>query len=175
VRSSAIGTYSGGRFYPLDPRPEDVVPEDVAHALSLLCRFTGHVKTFYSVGEHCLNVSYLVPPADALAGLLHDAAEAYISDLSSPIKHSPEFRFYREAEDRILAAVYERFGLSPRIPSSVEEADHRIVHTEAAVLFRKCPIWVDRTKVDPASLIYSGVRRPSDIETAYLTRLEELT
>jgi len=81
-------TWSGVRFYPLDPRPEEVNIEDIANALSKMCRFGGHSRQFYSVAEHSLWVSYRVPPWLALAGLLHDAHEAYVGDMIRPVKNS---------------------------------------------------------------------------------------
>ena len=72
---SYIETVSGRKFYFLNPNPEDIDIEDIAHALSMQCRFTGHTKWFYSVAEHAIWVSYLVPVHLALEGLLHDASE----------------------------------------------------------------------------------------------------
>lgn len=84
-----IQTVSGKRFYLLDPRPEMICLEDIAHALGQLCRFTGHTRQFLSVAEHSVTVSHLLKPfgpAAELAGLLHDAAEAYIGDVNNPLK-----------------------------------------------------------------------------------------
>src|SRR5271165_7548492 len=81
-----IQTYTGRVMYPLDPRPEEINIIDIAHALSNLCRFTGHVRTFYSVAEHSVRVSQHCDPKDALWGLLHDASEAYLADMSRPMK-----------------------------------------------------------------------------------------
>lgn len=84
-----IQTVSGKRFYLLDPRPEMICLEDIAHALGQLCRFTGHTRSFLSVAEHSVTVSHLLKPfgpAAELAGLLHDAAEAYIGDVNNPLK-----------------------------------------------------------------------------------------
>ncbi len=83
-----IATYTGKQFYPLDPRPEDVCLEDIAHSLSNLCRFTGHTDTdrFYSVAQHSVICSTIVAPEAALLALLHDAAEAYLGDISRPLK-----------------------------------------------------------------------------------------
>lgn len=101
---------ASGRRFPLDtPRPEDVDPADLAHALAHLCRFGGHTRVHYSVAQHSILVSTLVPPAFAVAGLLHDAAEAYVGDCVGPLAHRlPEFR---AVERRILDAVAERFGV----------------------------------------------------------------
>jgi len=80
-----IETYTGKQFYPLDPYPEDIDVRDIAHALSNLCRFTGHCRAFYSVAEHSIYVSTHVPKTMALQALFHDAPEAYIADISGPL------------------------------------------------------------------------------------------
>lgn len=126
-----IQTYSGLRFDPVNPRPEDIRIEDVAHALAHQCRFTGHTKFFYSVAEHSIHVSRQCTPQDALAGLLHDASEAYLVDVASPLKRLPEFAGYREIEARLQAMIFARFGLAPELPASVKDADLRMLSTEA--------------------------------------------
>ena len=125
-----IQTFSGRKFHLLDPHPSEVFIEDVAHALSLLCRYTGHVREFYSVADHSVRVSQVCDPQDALAGLLHDASEAYLADLNSPLKHSPEMSRYRTAERRVQTAIAERFGVPAKKPPSVEVADRRLLVTE---------------------------------------------
>ena len=167
-----IGTYSGGRFWPLDPRPEEVLVEDVAHALSMVCRFTGHCARFYSVAEHCVLVSRLVPREDALAGLLHDAAEAYVADVSSPVKRSAEFAPYREVEDRIQRTVYARFGLAPEMPEFVHLADRLLCVGEARVLFRTPPSWVVGKPGIGENLVVG--LPPAQAEVLYLERFKEL-
>lgn len=137
-----MATATGGRFYPLDPRANEVSIADIAHSLSMICRYGGHVSRFLSVAEHCVHVSRAVPHEDALWGLLHDASEAYVGDMIRPLKLSmPQ---YREAEDRVIAAVCERFGLDSQMPESVREADSRIITNERAVAFDKTdPLWRD--------------------------------
>jgi hypothetical protein len=126
----AIRTSSGRLFWPLDAREEEIQLEDIAHALSQLCRFVGHTRMFYSVAQHSVLVSRLCPPADALHGLLHDASEAYLGDVSRPIKHQPIFAAYREAETRLQGLVYLRFGLTPVEPKTVKAADEKALHAE---------------------------------------------
>lgn len=133
-----IQTYSGRQFWPMDPRPEDVHIEDVAHALSLLCRYGGHVLRFYSVAEHCVHLARAVPREDALWALLHDASEAYLVDVPRPIKSS--LGGYREAEAKIMAAVCERFSLHPEQPASVGEADYRILTDERVQNMAPAPV-----------------------------------
>lgn len=110
-----LKTYMGNKVDPLQVTAADITLEDIAHALSLMCRGNGQVVHFYSVGQHCINCA---KEAEArgwnarlqLGSLLHDAAEAYMSDLITPIKvHMPQ---YYEIEDRFLKAVYDKFGLA---------------------------------------------------------------
>lgn len=102
--------------------------QDIAQALSRIPRFNGHTHQFYSVAQHCVLASQLVPPEDALAALLHDASEAYIGDMISPIKAL--LPGYRIIEQRIGVAIAERFGIDPEMPASVKQADLQLLATE---------------------------------------------
>ncbi len=123
-------TFTGRRVHSLAPSPDEIDVDDIAHSLAHQCRFLGHTDGFYSVAQHSVLVSELVPERDALWGLLHDAAEAYLGDLPAPIKRGQEMRVYRETEDRLLAAVALRFGLPPKVPESVKQADRIVLATE---------------------------------------------
>lgn len=134
-----IQTYTGLVMYPLDARPAEICIEDIAHALSNLCRFTGHCRTFYSVAEHSVRVSHIVPEVDALWGLLHDATEAYLADMSRPMKRYAEFGIpYRAAEERLMAVIAARFGLKGSMPESVKRADTVLLMTEKRDLMYGC-------------------------------------
>lgn len=124
-------TFTGRKFWPLDPLAEEVFVEDIAHALALTCRFGGHSRRFYSVAHHSVLVSQACAPTDAMWGLLHDSAEAYAGDVIRPIKHGCEAgsRFCR-VEERILEVIARRFGLSMPIPVSVRRADEIVLATE---------------------------------------------
>jgi Predicted hydrolases of HD superfamily len=120
---SFIRTFSGIRFDPLNPDEQNIRLEDIAHSLSLLCRANGHFSDFFSVGRHSLNCEAEAKARELttrvrLACLLHDASEAYISDLTRPVKS--ELPAYWAIEDRLLEAVYRRFGLSYLSPDESE-------------------------------------------------------
>jgi hypothetical protein len=109
-----VGTYSGLHFWLKNPKSENVNLEDIAQALSKICRFNGHTKRFYSVAEHSLNVEKLLRKQGCnsqvrLYGLLHDAAEAYCCDIPRPLKAL--LQGYRQIEDGIMKVIYEAFGV----------------------------------------------------------------
>ena len=111
-----ITTYSKINFTPLEPKTEDIKIEDIAHALSLLCRANGHYSEFYSVGAHSLNcydeaVARRETPRIRMACLLHDASEAYLSDVTRPVKKNLEK--YLEIEEKLQNAIYEKFVGEP--------------------------------------------------------------
>ena len=164
-------TVSGRQFWPIDPRPEDVHIEDIAHALSMMCRFGGHCERFYSVAEHSVLVSEHVPPEDALWALLHDASEAYIADIVRPAK-----RFlsnYKEVEGRIMAAVCTAFGLPAIEPPSVKRADNAILADEAAqIMGTKPKDWV--LPEQPLGVIITGLS-PENAKSLFIERFRALT
>lgn len=129
-----IETYTGLRFRPQAPDPALINLEDIAHALSNKCRYTGHTRQFYSVAQHCVIVSHLVPEEYALEGLLHDGAEAYFPDIPYPLRSFT--KVLNGMEDRIHEAVAKAFGLAFPFPDVVNEADRRVVVDEAISLMR---------------------------------------
>ena len=131
-----IQTFTGVCFWPLDPRPEEIHLMDLAHALSMICRYAGHTRDFYSVAEHCVLVSQHVAPKHALWGLLHDAGEAYTADIPRPLKR--HLNEWQPIEARIMAAVCERFGLAPEEPDEVKHIDLAITADERAELMSWC-------------------------------------
>ncbi|RJR26517.1 phosphohydrolase [candidate division WWE3 bacterium] len=135
-----IGTFTGRKVTVFNPKPSDIVIEDIAASLSKVCRFTGHCSRFYSVAEHSVYVSRIVPPEDAKWGLLHDATEAYLGDLVRPIKRQPEMAFYRTAENNFQKCIAQVFGLTPEIPDSVIKADNNLLLTELVQLMKNVDI-----------------------------------
>jgi len=131
--SNWFPTYTGVKFYPTDPRPEDINIEDIAHSLSQQCRFAGHSRFFYSVAQHSILVANFAPDELKLAALLHDAAEAYCQDLIRPIKHGLNLTPYQWTEDRLTRVIFERFGIThlpPALNSEIKVLDNRALVTE---------------------------------------------
>lgn len=141
-----IETRSGIGFSPLAPVVPHIRIDDIAHALSNQCRFSGHTRAFYSVAEHSARVAQLLKSwgCDShvqLWGLLHDASEAYLVDIPAPLKCQPEFSAYRDAEARLMQAVCTRFGLPAREPPEVRRADAVLLATEARDLMPFTPAY----------------------------------
>jgi uncharacterized protein len=136
IAGRTILTASGRYVDPLDLRPEDVCIEDIAHALSNQCRFTGHTRVFYSVAEHSVRVARAVldtghPWQSVAWALLHDAPEAYLVDLPRPLKHDDEIGApFRRAEARAMATIAETFGLPGEEPAAVKHYDLTLLATE---------------------------------------------
>jgi hypothetical protein len=168
-----IQTYRHHKFYPLSPRIEDIDIEDIAHALSCICRFTGHTKEFYSVAQHSVAVSHFCDEEDALWGLLHDASEAYLSDISRPFKHSKEMDGYRSIERGVMNAICDKFHLKPYdIPPNVKLADARMLQTEARDLMY--PLIDDWKIADPYDHHVIPVH-PRVAEAVFIERFKYLT
>lgn len=111
-----ITTYTGIRMVPTEPKAEDICIEDIAHALSYICRGNGHVRSFFSVGQHSIHCAAEAKARGysnriCLACLLHDASEAYMQDVTSPVKKY--LSEYRKYEDRLLAVIYEKYLKEP--------------------------------------------------------------
>lgn len=130
-----IYTNSGKKIEPLNPDSNMICIKDIAHALSNNCRYTGHSNYFYSVAQHSVIVSKLCEPKFALYGLLHDASEAYLSDIASPVKRAHEFDFYKQHENRLQSVIYKKFGLDPCEPQNIKYIDTNIRTNEMYYLF----------------------------------------
>jgi 5'-nucleotidase len=162
-------TYSGKQYWPLDPRLDDVCIEDIAHGLSMLCRYAGQSTYFYSVAEHSILVSLMVPPELALEALLHDATEAYLSDVVRPFKKGLlDYKHWEHLNDEVIR---ERFRLPLSEHYLVKEADSNILHTEYRMLMKPFPthLWSSIPGVfDPNVRLF--LWPPAQAEIAFLNR-----
>ncbi|WP_276273412.1 hypothetical protein [Haloarcula litorea] len=173
--AAVMNTVSGEEFRPFDPRPADVSLSDVAHGLSHICRCSGQTREFYSVGLHSLYVSRDLRERGAdervqLYGLLHDAPEAYVSDLVSPVKRHLDC--YRDLEDGILSAVWDAFALPEPTDAEwqrVHESDVRLRRYEMDTLL---PEIVDGEVPDLGYDLHADGER--DVAAAFEARAEEL-
>lgn len=157
-----ILTQSGKHFDFTDPRPEQIEIMDIAHALSHECRYAGHVRSFYSVAQHCVLASRIVPPAFALEALLHDASEAYCKDIPSPLKALlPD---YHRIEWQVDGAIRDKFDLPMFMSPSVKHADLLLLATERRDLMpADDTCWPILEGIDPLPEQIS----PVDSRTAY--------
>lgn len=144
-------TYTGRHFHYQDPQPEDVSIIDIASALSQVARYGGHAAYHYSVAQHSYYVSLVVEQAqpkpnltEALWGLLHDAAEAYVGDTVRPFKVTEAMAAYRLVEERIMRCVCERFELPFDEPAIVKLTDRRMCVTEKPLVRS---LWTARPEI----------------------------
>ncbi|MGM4906282.1 phosphohydrolase [Tardiphaga sp. 866_E4_N2_1] len=170
VRGDWIQTATGKQFWPIDPRPHEVEIQDIAHALSMLCRFGGHCRRFYSVAEHSVLLSRVASPQNKLWALLHDASEAYLVDVPRPLK--PFLVGYREAEDKIMRAVEVRFHLHLGMPDEVKRIDMAILTDERAQNMEPAPVpWSTDTSPLGVTLQFWS---PEEAKAQFLATFAEL-
>lgn len=173
-------TFTGKQFWPADPRAEDIDIRDIAHALSMQCRYAGHCLNFYSVAEHCVLLANAIPE-HKLWALLHDASEAYLVDVPRPVK--PSLPGYKELEDDIMFVVARRFGLSlgghildrdGQIPAIVKEYDFRMLVDEKAQNMLDGPHWGSIDGLEPVGVTLQ-CWAPVDAERHFLQTFGDLT
>lgn len=175
-----IQTFTGRRFDVLEPTLDSIHLADIAHSLSMQCRFTGHTTAYFSVGEHSIVAAVMALELgfDAevqLACLLHDASEAYLTDLSRPVKrHSPVGAAYRPIEAKIQRLINTKYGLEPDAHDDprVVEIDARMLATEYRQLMQQdapgC-VWSEMPEPFPQTLFCTG---PRDTKNAFFTALK---
>lgn len=170
--SSFVQTRSGIPFFPLAPVVQDIEMRDIAHSLSLLCRYNGHTSRFYSVAEHCVLLSRAVDREHARWALLHDATEAYVGDLVWPLKE--EVPDYKRIEDGVMLAVCEKFGLDHVQPDQVKEFDRRIVLDEREALMSPARTpWPALEGFSPLGVQVEGWS-PDRAKSEYTSRFRQL-
>lgn len=140
-----IETYSGIKFDVLDPKPEMISIEDIAHSTSQANRFTGHCRFPYPVSQHSRLGSYIVEPEFALDFLLHDASEGYIGDMNRPLKHfSIAGDEYRKVEARLQGVICDVFGINRVEPEQVKIVDNLMLYAEKNQLMNADVEWTHK-------------------------------
>lgn len=165
--------YSGKKFWPLDPKPEEVDLKDIAHSLALQCRFNGHCNHFYSIAQHSVLVSKIVHPKQALAALFHDSSEAYTGDIVSPLKKflPPEFK---EIEKAIEEVIFKHFGIKKVDHYEIKRADKIALFTEMRdVMKEPSDKWEGAEFFEPHPEKIIPLN-PEEAEKEFLERYKEL-
>jgi uncharacterized protein len=176
---SYVETYTGDKFYFLTPETQIFNLEDIAHSLSMNCRFTGHCSEFYSVAEHSWQVARMLEGCSLeiqLGGLLHDASEAYITDIASPIKqHLPD---YRNMEDNILKAIFTQYDLEYPQHPAIKQADLAMLSVEAHHLLpsggRTWDMWKTIKRPPPNNIYKPVCMSPKQAKQLFIDKFMEL-
>lgn len=178
-RGHFMRTFTGQHFYPLAPRIEDMFLADVAHHLAMQVRFNGATKDFYSVAEHCVIGSFLVPTEDAFEFLMHDAEETWLGDLIRPLKNHCILGFeYKRIAGPIDSLVRQKWGMLAGQPDTVRRVDQAMCAMEMQQIFRDPPqdtdfsVWKDIVGSAGVPLHFWSWR---EAEFQFLRRFYELT
>lgn len=172
-----ITTYTGDHFYPTEPDASHIHIEDIAHALSYICRGNGHVKNFFSVGQHCVNCALEAMARGysrrvCLACLLHDAGEAYMSDVPRPIKVG--MSQYKQWEEAVIRTVYMKYlgsDLTPEEEGFVKQVDDDMLYFDMKVLLGHK---MDQDEPEMMSMFSQEYVPFIEVEQQYLEIFEEL-
>ena len=178
AKAGNIITYTKVRMNPLSPQPEEISIYDIAHSLSYMCRANGHIKHFFSVAQHCINCSHEAKARGEsekvqLALLLHDASEAYIADITRPVKHN--LTKYLEIEADLQSIIYVTFGIKALSPDEIKiigeivnvVLHHEFIHLADEKIFTEEPEIVGNYTFE--------FREFKDVENEYIDIFKDLT
>ncbi len=166
-----VETYTGKIIYPLDPREDEIDIVDIAHALSHICRFTGHTDIFYSVGAHSY-ICELVAHNEGynsriqMLCLLHDASEAYLADVAKPIKEF--FADYVLYEKKLMGMILRKYigDYTEEELGIAKDIDYRVLKNEARLFMKSSgTIWNDYNPSDFNQKIIETINSVKDLET----------
>lgn len=162
---------SGADFDFLDPWSSDFTIDDIAHGLSNICRYSGQCESFYSVAEHSLLVSETAIGYE-LEALMHDAAEAFLGDITRPLKQMlPD---YKRLEADVERAIFLRFGIQLPVPLEVKQADLRVLAAEQRqIMPRGTDDWLCGQHITPATVIVRNLA-PTEAKREWLERFHAL-
>ena len=167
----SIMLQSGAWFDFAAPHSSPFTIEDIAHGLAHICRYSGQCNGFYSVAEHSLLVSETASGFE-LEALMHDAAEAFLGDITRPLKQMlPD---YKRIEGDVERAIFSRFGIQTPIPREVKQADLRVLAAEQRqIMPRGTDDWLRGQDVVPAAIVVRNLP-PVEAKRAWLERFEVL-
>lgn len=171
-----IALLSGATFNYNQPEKSDVTIEDIASALSNVCRFSGHLPVFYSVAQHLVNTSYIVPEEMAFTALMHDTAEAFTNDLPTPLKWA--FPIFKELETKIEEAMANKFGFQFPYPPEIKEADTNMLILEKLYVKEDKSDWPNYRGIEVDHLLDKVNLKswqPVRAKREFLERFEELS
>lgn len=180
-REEAWFTLASGRvFRPFAPKPSDIDIEDIALALSNICRFCGHCHKFYSVAEHSVHCSRVVPPEFAFEALMHDTTEAYVGDMIRPVKKHDQV--FIDMEEGVWVAICEKYSLPREMSPTVKWADDAVLKAEARDLLMPfgTPKFAHIDLEPPPGLVIWDMARgiepltPPQARLSFLRRFREL-
>lgn len=155
-------TFTGKFVDPLNLcfNPDNIDIYDIAHALSNICRFGGHCPIFYSVAQHCVLCSHMASSKNKLEALMHDASEAYLTDVPTPIKH--RLTNYYEIEDRAMKVISEKFNFRFPFSEEIKNIDKVVLNLEFSNLF------------DSPNFNNINIKTPQEAENEFLTTYFDL-
>jgi hypothetical protein len=167
-----IQTFTARKFWPLNPRPEEVDIRDIAHGLSQENRYNGMCRFPYSVGQHCLLASTIVAPEFQLLALMHDATEAYTKDILRPIKRWEGMSLYLKAEEQLHHCIAKALDFSPEMPPEVKYADTAMLGAERRVLMAPPPApWIEMVPAADVKIVRMSAE---EVENKFLMRFCDL-
>lgn len=162
---------SGAYFDFEAPEACEITIEDIAHGLAMTCRFAGQCSRHYSVAQHSVHLSHIVPPEHAYQGLMHDASEAVVGDMAKPLKTMlPE---YSVIEKRAEAAIFKRFNVATPLPPTIKEADIQMLVTEQRQLMKNRDDWEYTRGRRPLDFVIPAWS-PEEAKAQFLARYAEL-
>ncbi len=178
-KAAWIITFTGLKFYHLNPQPEMVTIEDIAHSLSNIGRWTGHTRHFYSVAQHSVYASLICRSEFAFDTLMHDSSESYLGDMNRPLKHfTAAGPAYLKIEEKIEKVIFKKFGVQFPLHPAVKEADVKMLYAEkaqlmnvnAATMYEARKWGADETEAN----IHIELWTPRRAEKMFLKRFREL-
>jgi hypothetical protein len=167
----SIMLQSGAWFDFGSPQSSPFTIDDIAHGLANICRYSGQCNRFYSVAEHSLLVSETAVGFE-LEALMHDAAEAFLGDITRPLKQMlPD---YKQIEGKVERAIFSRFHIQTPLPRQVKQADLRVLAAEQRQIMPPgTDGWLRGQDVVPAPIVVRHLP-PEEAKLAWLERFEAL-